>query len=126
MASRISKGCAAEALKAICRWARQSGALAIDVLALVSLPVVFEILSVGRIARLHPHQNATLLDPAFVVLDALFGDPRANERANDAPCRSACTTPCERSGYGSRNHEAQTRNDHRRPCRRDDARHRAH
>src|SRR5258706_5608437 len=55
---------------------------AIHVFGLVVLPGLLEVLGVFARTRLDAHQDAALLDPLFVALDALFGNAPADQCAH--------------------------------------------
>src|SRR5205814_9498374 len=60
------------------------GVSAVHVLGLVVFPGFLEVLGVFARTRLDAHQDAPLLDPRFIALDALFGDAPADQRADQA------------------------------------------
>ena len=79
-------------------------------------------LEVGRVlvaARTHRHQDAALADAVVVLLDALFRDAPADQRADDAAGRRTGTGAGDRRGERAGDDEAETRQRDRRADRGD-------
>ena len=83
--------------------------LPVDVLAAVGLPRVLEVARVLVVARPHGHQDAAFADALVVLLDALFRDAPADQRADDAAGRRTGAGAGDRRGQRAGDDQAEAR-----------------
>ena len=88
---------------------RRAGTRAEHVLAFVVAKPSLEVVRVLVRARRHAHQDAAVLDAFLVVLDALFRDAPADQRADDAAGRRTGAGAGDRGGKRAGDDEAEAR-----------------
>jgi hypothetical protein len=98
---------------------RRADTRADDVLAAMLLPARLEVARVFVGTRLDAHQDAAVLDALFVVLDALFGNAGADQRADQTTGNSARARAGEPCGQRPGDDQPEARNDARGADRRD-------
>ena len=84
------------------------GYLSINLLAIVRAPIAFEVIGVISVLRTHTHQDAAFLDTFLIVLNSLFRHTPADQSADDAAAKRACTGTGDAGSQRSGNYQSQT------------------